>query len=377
MPLRPVNQPVRADIGAFAVTYGDSEEQDGNLDGMPSMRTNPQGDRRRGDKKRNSTTDGSIFESNHANAWWYIFPKNAPKSGIQKVFKKVDKNLKGDNKPTEGIARPLMLPNIHLKFNAARWYHITNERPEGLDQLSTSPRGRFCMGRGHASGSSWVRQSSCKWRGGFRVVPSDPNHMKSQASYIDKIANLADKRGTYHTPMEKKELFPYQQIASKSSIHKFQIEVGSLMYAALSTRVDIAFAVSRLSRFLTNPGPEHHEASDRVLCYFKQYRSRALQLGGADTFVEASDVSFEDNTLDRKSSQAYVMYLFGGAGLLYVPALDVRELHMLAGVPGCPGPSTCFRASITYTAAQHEQLLINIPESRTMKGSRKARCAGD
>jgi len=37
-----------------------------------------------------------------------------------------------------------------------------------------------------------------------------------------------------------------------------------------------------------------------------------LQLGGADDFLVATDASFADNTLDRKSSQAYVMILFGG-----------------------------------------------------------------
>ena len=37
-----------------------------------------------------------------------------------------------------------------------------------------------------------------------------------------------------------------------------------------------------------------------------------LQLGGADNFLVATDASFADNSLDRKSSQAYVMVLFGG-----------------------------------------------------------------
>jgi hypothetical protein len=84
------------------------------------------------------------------------------------------------------------------------------------------------------------------------------------------------------------------------------------LYAAVATRVDIAFAVSRLARFLTNPSPEHHAAADRVLSYLKRHRGLGLQLGGGDHFTVASDASFADNTLDRKSSQAYVMPLFGG-----------------------------------------------------------------
>ena len=78
------------------------------------------------------------------------------------------------------------------------------------------------------------------------------------------------------------------------------------------TRLDVAFAVSRLSRFITNPGPKHHEGVDRVLLYLKNTQSLALQYGQDDHFRVASDASFADNSIDRKSSQAYAMKLFGG-----------------------------------------------------------------
>jgi len=78
------------------------------------------------------------------------------------------------------------------------------------------------------------------------------------------------------------------------------------------TRPDIAFAASRLFRFNTNPGPEHHKAADQVLHYLHNTRRLALQLGGEDDFVVASNASFADNSIDRKSSQAYTIKLFGG-----------------------------------------------------------------
>jgi hypothetical protein len=37
--------------------------------------------------------------------------------------------------------------------------------------------------------------------------------------------------------------------------------IGSLMYAAVATRPDIAFAISALSQFLNNPGDLHWEAT--------------------------------------------------------------------------------------------------------------------
>jgi hypothetical protein len=134
----------------------------------------------------------------------------------------------------------------------------------------------------------------------------------SQSSYIDKIANLAVSKQPDATPMSRDELLPYDGVASSSQINLYQRKVGSLMYAAVVTRPDIAFAVSRLARFLTNPGPLHQAAADRTLLYLKRYRELGLQLGGGDGYTVASDASFADNSTDRKSSQGYAMRLFGG-----------------------------------------------------------------
>ena len=41
--------------------------------------------------------------------------------------------------------------------------------------------------------------------------------------------------------------------------------VGSLMYASLGTRPDLAYAVSYLSRFAQEPGPTHWTAIKQVL----------------------------------------------------------------------------------------------------------------
>jgi hypothetical protein len=112
--------------------------------------------------------------------------------------------------------------------------------------------------------------------------------------------------------MTTTELLPYDGKAEPSAITSYQRKTGSILYAAVITRPDVAFAVSRLVRFNTNPGPQHHKAADQVLRYLHHTRTLALQLGGGDDYVVASDASFADNSLDRKSSQAYAMKLFGG-----------------------------------------------------------------
>ena len=108
------------------------------------------------------------------------------------------------------------------------------------------------------------------------------------------------------------ELFPRDSIALAFEISQYQRKIRSILYAAVNTRLDIAFAASRLARFLTNLGSAHQLAADRVLLYLQRTQGLSLQLGGDDDFIVYSDASFADNTIDRKSSQAYAMKLFGG-----------------------------------------------------------------
>src|SRR5579871_2458577 len=149
----------------------------------------------------------------------------------------------------------------------------------------------------------------------------------SQEAFIEKIANQyeVDLTGRLpDTPMSESELPPLPPTHTKTEralVIKYQRKTGSLLYAAITTRPDIAFAVSRLARFNQNPSVEHQQAADRVIQYLYHTKGRAIAYGGvtkgrgdngARAFVCASDASFADNSVDRKSSQGYIMTLFGG-----------------------------------------------------------------
>ncbi len=56
--------------------------------------------------------------------------------------------------------------------------------------------------------------------------------------------------------------------------------IGSLMYAAVATHPDIAYAVSTLSQFLDNPGEAHWNAVKRVFRYLSGTANLALTYGG-------------------------------------------------------------------------------------------------
>ena len=45
---------------------------------------------------------------------------------------------------------------------------------------------------------------------------------------------------------------------------KYRAHIGSLMYASVGTRPDIAYSTSQVSRFLDNPSVEHQQAVKRL-----------------------------------------------------------------------------------------------------------------
>jgi hypothetical protein len=103
----------------------------------------------------------------------------------------------------------------------------------------------------------------------------------SQALYVEKISRLAYNISVRHdTPMAAVELKLYTGYATPSEVNKYQRKISSLLFAAVTTRLDIAFATLRLARFLTNPSIEHHNAADRVLLYLLKTKWMVLQLGG-------------------------------------------------------------------------------------------------
>ena len=59
----------------------------------------------------------------------------------------------------------------------------------------------------------------------------------------------------------------YEGTASASENSEYQSQIGSLLYFAVHTRPDIAYQCSTLSRFLTNPSPQHMKAANRIFFY--------------------------------------------------------------------------------------------------------------
>jgi hypothetical protein len=95
---------------------------------------------------------------------------------------------------------------------------------------------------------------------------------------------------------------------------KYRQIVGSLQWLQTMTRPDLGFAVSELSRFLSNPGKTHMDAAMHVLSYLAGTRLLGLKYsrdgGGIEAFVDSDWASCKDT---RKSVGGHLFKLAGAA----------------------------------------------------------------
>lgn len=95
----------------------------------------------------------------------------------------------------------------------------------------------------------------------------------SQHGYIEKVLRDfgMDNAKPAVTPIEtsKMEALPDGYECSLEDRNWYARVIGSLMYAMLGTRVDIAYFVSFLGRFLGNPGPQHIRDTKRIMRYLR------------------------------------------------------------------------------------------------------------
>ena len=99
----------------------------------------------------------------------------------------------------------------------------------------------------------------------------------------------------------------------------YQAIVGSLMYAATSTWLDIAYSVGALCRYNAKPYTTHMTAAKRVLRYLKGTSDVGLVFPGrltlgaeTDVLLGYTDSDFAGDRADRKSQGGYIFYAFGG-----------------------------------------------------------------
>jgi hypothetical protein len=159
---------------------------------------------------------------------------------------------------------------------------------------------------------------------GIKIYRDRSNRMLglSQSRYIDTVLKRFNMEGSKHgyLPMShginlSKKMSPKTpEERQRMNGIPYASAVGSIMYAMICTRPDVAYALGVTSRFQADPGEEHWKVVKNIIKYLRRTRDMFLIFGGSDLKLEGyTDSSFQTDPDDSKSVSGYVYTLNGGA----------------------------------------------------------------
>ena len=168
------------------------------------------------------------------------------------------------------------------------------------------------------------------WYVGMRVKrKSNGDITLSQAEYIDTIVErfglsnsacqgvdtpwLVGPNGKLSKDMAPKT----KREQDEASKRPYAEAIGALQWLVGTTRPDIAYAVSAVSRYVTNHGREHWEAVERIIKYLKNTRDHTLRIrrnphrNGYLAMEAYADADWAGEVDGRRSQGGYVIKING------------------------------------------------------------------
>ena len=138
----------------------------------------------------------------------------------------------------------------------------------------------------------------------------------SQKQYIKKILKrfgMEDSKPC-KMPMDPNIRLMKTPEEESHAIPEYGAAIGSLIYAAIGTRPDIAYAVQSLSQFTNNPSPEHWTAVKRVFRYLNGTQDLGIIYKKMPTINldGYTDADWGSNPVDRKSISGYTFLIGDG-----------------------------------------------------------------
>ena len=153
------------------------------------------------------------------------------------------------------------------------------------------------------------------WYLGIYVEYSQDAVSLSQSLYVDQVVSRFRMENAigYDSPTCGKILMPAKDISEIVTNVPYRELVGALMWLSVTTRPDITFAVSSVSRFLDSPTKEHWNAAKRILRYAKKTKNARLtyHCSAQSEFIAFSDSDWAGDVSTRKSTSGFVCLLNG------------------------------------------------------------------
>ena len=166
---------------------------------------------------------------------------------------------------------------------------------------------------------------------GMRIQRDRVNRVTTidQLAYMDRIlqkAGFTEHSNPSPIPMGATRLVKNLGQASEEDVRKFQTAIGELIWMSTGTRLDIAFATSTLSRYMSNPSSEHFQALKKLYRYLLGARLALKYTGvpgarivsgvspGGDIYLDTySDSDWGGDEDNRRSTTGYFFEIAGGA----------------------------------------------------------------
>ena len=109
------------------------------------------------------------------------------------------------------------------------------------------------------------------------------------------------------------QLFCESKSCERVDITDYKSLIGSLLQISITTRPDISFAVSQLTRYSNCPHKEHYLAAKRIVRYLKATIDYSIKYDYSDETLHGyADADWASNREDRKSISGYVYKLANG-----------------------------------------------------------------
>jgi hypothetical protein len=179
----------------------------------------------------------------------------------------------------------------------------------------------------------------------FLGIEVDENYNISQTSYIKAILRRfrMENAKSATSPMDPNVRLDNPHCEDREANKKLYLSmVGSLMYAALGTRPDLAFCVTSLSRYNSRPLAMHLTAAKRALRYLKSTANLKIHYNAPTSNNESStttgftDSDWAGNLTTRKSVGGCI-FSIGSSGPIHwhsksqsVVALSTLEAEYIA-----------------------------------------------
>ncbi|XP_035837195.1 secreted RxLR effector protein 161-like [Helianthus annuus] len=164
--------------------------------------------------------------------------------------------------------------------DVAFWKEAINDEMDSIMQNNTWKLSDLPLG---------FKPLGCKW-----IFKKKMKVDGSVDKFKARLFNFHDSSPV--TPMD-----PTFKLSLNEGVAVSQLEysraIGSLMYAMISTRPDIAYAVGKLRRYTSNPGVSHWQAMNRV---FRNLKG-TMKYGFPLVLEGYSDASWINNKEDHSS----------------------------------------------------------------------------